>query len=129
MIESKPSQKRKTKTAQASAGLYFLIQPHLLPSSHYPSLIVTTLCQMTTTVTDWPGRYDHLDKILTRTGGFTDPDFSPGSETQDFLRNKCKVLVIGKVDISLASQGVNIVIEIEKVDDDEFEFIYKTISC
>lgn len=45
---------------------------------------------------DYPGRYYHLDRILTRSGPFTDPDFNPGAETQDFLRNKCKVLVIGK---------------------------------
>lgn len=45
---------------------------------------------------DYPGRYHHLDRILTRSGPFTDPDFNPGAETQDFLRNKCKVLVIGK---------------------------------
>lgn len=48
--------------------------------------------------TDWPDRYQHLDKVLTRPGPFTDPDsFSPGEEVQSFLRTKCKILVIGKL--------------------------------
>ncbi|GAA5873310.1 hypothetical protein JCM1840_000024 [Sporobolomyces johnsonii] len=42
------------------------------------------------------GRFKHLDRILTRTGPFTDPDsFTPGQEVQSFLREQCKVLVIG----------------------------------
>lgn len=41
------------------------------------------------------GRYKHLDKILCRRGPFADEAFSPGEETQSFLRNTCKVLVIG----------------------------------
>lgn len=46
---------------------------------------------------DWPGRYEHIDKILTRAGPFTDPDsFNPGPTTQDFLRKSCKILVIGE---------------------------------
>jgi hypothetical protein len=50
----------------------------------------------TTPGADWPGRYDHIDKILTRAGPFTDSDsFNPGTTTQDFLRTSCKILVIG----------------------------------
>ncbi|GAA5899723.1 hypothetical protein JCM5296_004206 [Sporobolomyces johnsonii] len=42
------------------------------------------------------GRFKHLDRILTRPGPFTDPDsFTPGQEVQSFLRDQCKVLVIG----------------------------------
>ncbi|GAA5936352.1 hypothetical protein JCM1841_003125 [Sporobolomyces salmonicolor] len=41
-------------------------------------------------------RFKHLDRILTRPGPFTDPDsFTPGQEVQSFLREQCKVLVIG----------------------------------
>lgn len=43
----------------------------------------------------WPERYQHVDSILTRAGPFTDPGFAPGSTTQEFLRHKCKILVIG----------------------------------
>jgi ubiquitin-activating enzyme E1 C len=40
-------------------------------------------------------RYAHLDKILTRSGPFADEGFTPGAETQSFLREQCKILVIG----------------------------------
>ncbi|GAA5948787.1 hypothetical protein JCM21900_005299 [Sporobolomyces salmonicolor] len=41
-------------------------------------------------------RFKHLDRILTRPGPFTDPEsFTPGQEVQSFLREQCKVLVIG----------------------------------
>lgn len=50
---------------------------------------------MTTPVT--PRRFQHLDRILTRAGPFVDPDsFNPGETTQKFLREDCKVLVIGE---------------------------------
>lgn len=43
-----------------------------------------------------PNRYKHLDRVLTRSGPFVDPDsFTPGVEAQSFLREKCKILVIG----------------------------------
>lgn len=45
--------------------------------------------------TEWSDRYFHVDKVLTRDGPFTN-DFTPGNEPQDFLRTKCKILVIGK---------------------------------
>ena len=48
------------------------------------------------TPTDWPDRYQHVDRVLTRSGPFTDESFTPGKESQDFLRNKCKILVIGE---------------------------------
>lgn len=52
----------------------------------------------------WPDRYAHLDRVLTRSGPFTDPDsFSPGAEVQSFLRDKCKILVIGEHSPSCAA--------------------------
>jgi len=44
---------------------------------------------------DWPGRYHHIDQVLDRPGPRTDPSFQAGDEVKDFLRNKCKILVIG----------------------------------
>lgn len=45
---------------------------------------------------DWPGRYYHIDQILDKPGPRTDPDAFVGGDTaRDFLRNQCKVLVIG----------------------------------
>ncbi|KAL8280091.1 hypothetical protein RQP46_007421 [Phenoliferia psychrophenolica] len=47
-------------------------------------------------IASWPGRWSHLDKVLTRAGPYVDADsFTPGTEVQTFLREKCKVLVIG----------------------------------
>ncbi|GAA6000392.1 hypothetical protein JCM10207_007993 [Rhodosporidiobolus poonsookiae] len=41
-------------------------------------------------------RYMHLDRILTRPGPYVDEEsFQGGSEVQSFLREQCKVLVIG----------------------------------
>ncbi|GAA5905675.1 NEDD8-activating protein UBA3 [Sporobolomyces salmoneus] len=41
-------------------------------------------------------RFTDMDRILTRAGPYTDPDsFAPGREVQSFLREQCKVLVIG----------------------------------
>ncbi|GAA5998336.1 NEDD8-activating protein UBA3 [Rhodotorula paludigena] len=41
-------------------------------------------------------RYRHLDRVLTRAGPFVDPDsFAGGAEAQSFLREQCKILVIG----------------------------------
>ncbi|KAI0320746.1 hypothetical protein OF83DRAFT_1103477 [Amylostereum chailletii] len=44
---------------------------------------------------DWHGRYYHVDQILDRPGPRTDPSFMPGPDVKDFLRDKCKILVIG----------------------------------
>ncbi|KAM5534080.1 hypothetical protein V8D89_012261 [Ganoderma adspersum] len=44
---------------------------------------------------DWEGRYHHVDQILDRPGPRTDPSFLAGAEVKDFLRDKCKILVIG----------------------------------
>jgi ubiquitin-activating enzyme E1 C len=61
---------------------------------------------------DWPGRYHHVDQILDKPGPRTDPSFVGGDQVstdhwlgsrsidnveqvKDFLRNKCKILVIG----------------------------------
>lgn len=61
---------------------------------------------------DWQDRYLHLDQILDQPGPRTDPSFLAGDEVwpskrvwrtsflyhfqvKDFLRNKCKILVIG----------------------------------
>ncbi|TDL24837.1 hypothetical protein BD410DRAFT_744501 [Rickenella mellea] len=44
---------------------------------------------------DWPNRYFHVDQILDKPGPRTDPAFSAGPVVKDFLRNQCKILVIG----------------------------------
>lgn len=64
---------------------------------------------------DWQDRYYHLDQVLDRPGPRTDPSFAAGEgvrygcmqetfvlssdiinrQVKDFLRNKCKILVIG----------------------------------
>ncbi|KAH9505080.1 hypothetical protein Btru_059465 [Bulinus truncatus] len=44
---------------------------------------------------EWPGRWDHIQKILLRTGPFAHPDFEPSVETLTFLKDTCKILVIG----------------------------------
>jgi len=45
--------------------------------------------------TDWPGRWDHLKKILERAGPFSHPDFEPAPDNLTFLKDSCKILVIG----------------------------------
>ncbi|EGU12679.1 NEDD8 activating enzyme [Rhodotorula toruloides ATCC 204091] len=41
-------------------------------------------------------KYAHLDRVLTRAGPYVDPEsFQGGAEVQSFLRDQCKVLVIG----------------------------------
>jgi len=47
------------------------------------------------TSSDWQDRYLHIDQILDQPGPRTDPSFLAGDEVKDFLRNKCKILVIG----------------------------------
>lgn len=49
------------------------------------------------TVSDQPhsGRWNHLKKLLERSGPFCHPDFEPSSETLNFIMNSCKILVIG----------------------------------
>ncbi|KAL1373463.1 hypothetical protein pipiens_018644 [Culex pipiens pipiens] len=43
-----------------------------------------------------PGkRWNHLRKILERSGPFCPPNFTASTETLDFLLNTCKILVIG----------------------------------
>ncbi|KLO11889.1 hypothetical protein SCHPADRAFT_854754 [Schizopora paradoxa] len=44
---------------------------------------------------DWQGRYNHIDQILEQPGPRTDESFGAGDTVKDFLRNQCKVLVIG----------------------------------
>ncbi|KAI0748350.1 hypothetical protein C8Q80DRAFT_1171409 [Daedaleopsis nitida] len=44
---------------------------------------------------DWEGRYYHVDQILDQPGPRTDPSFSAGAEVKEFLREKCKILIIG----------------------------------
>ncbi|KAM0788121.1 hypothetical protein ACM66B_001287 [Microbotryomycetes sp. NB124-2] len=51
---------------------------------------------MSAPVQQVPDRYKHVDKVLTRTGPFVDGDsFTPGETCQAFLRDQCKILVIG----------------------------------
>ncbi|GFR69695.1 NEDD8-activating enzyme E1 catalytic subunit [Elysia marginata] len=45
--------------------------------------------------TDWSGRWDHLQKIVERGGPFAHPDFEPSPEILSFLKETCKILVIG----------------------------------
>lgn len=44
---------------------------------------------------DWPGRWNHVRKLLERRGPFTHPSFEPSPNTLKFLRSTCKLLVIG----------------------------------
>ncbi|KAK3579049.1 hypothetical protein CHS0354_029907 [Potamilus streckersoni] len=44
---------------------------------------------------DWSGRWNHVKKFLERSGPFAHPDFEPSPETLLFMRNVCKILVIG----------------------------------
>ncbi|KAI0726651.1 NEDD8 activating enzyme [Fomitopsis betulina] len=44
---------------------------------------------------DWADRYYHVDQILDRPGPRTDPSFLAGEEAKKFLRETCKILVIG----------------------------------
>ncbi|KAI0082813.1 hypothetical protein K474DRAFT_1611060 [Panus rudis PR-1116 ss-1] len=47
------------------------------------------------TTSDWDGRYYHVDQILEKPGPRTDPDWNPGEPVKEWLREKCKILVIG----------------------------------
>lgn len=40
-------------------------------------------------------RWQHIRKLLERSGPFCHPDFEPSAEILDFLMNSCKVLVVG----------------------------------
>lgn len=44
---------------------------------------------------DWPHRHDHIDKILDKPGPSTDDAFQTGATVKSFLRERCKILVIG----------------------------------
>jgi len=44
---------------------------------------------------DWPGRWNHIAKILERRGPLTPPSFTPSPELLPFLLENIKVLVIG----------------------------------
>ena len=44
---------------------------------------------------EWPGRWNHVSKLLERRGPFTHPNFEPSPNTLKFLRSTCKLLVIG----------------------------------
>ncbi|PWY97962.1 hypothetical protein BCV70DRAFT_202454 [Testicularia cyperi] len=46
-------------------------------------------------VVDWPHRHDHIDKILDKPGPSTDDAFQAGAPVKAFLREQCKILVIG----------------------------------
>ncbi|KZT51078.1 hypothetical protein CALCODRAFT_521596 [Calocera cornea HHB12733] len=43
----------------------------------------------------WPNRFQHVDTLLDAPGPSTDPEFVGGDAVKDFLRNHCKILVIG----------------------------------
>ena len=57
--------------------------------------LVPLLAETTRLRMDLDERYAAIDRILTRAGPFTDESFSPGETTTHFLRNECKILVIG----------------------------------
>lgn len=40
-------------------------------------------------------RWGHLRKVLERPGPFSHPDFEPSPDLLDFIRNTCKILIIG----------------------------------
>jgi ubiquitin-activating enzyme E1 C len=42
-----------------------------------------------------PGRWSHLRRVLERPGPFAHPDFEPAPEVLQFLRENCRVLVVG----------------------------------
>ncbi|XP_076447611.1 NEDD8-activating enzyme E1 catalytic subunit-like [Babylonia areolata] len=44
---------------------------------------------------DWPGRWSHVQRLLERTGPFAHPDFEPSPEILEFMKETCKLLVIG----------------------------------
>ena len=44
---------------------------------------------------DWPGRWNHVQKLLEREGPFTAANFSPSPDTLEMLRENVGVLVIG----------------------------------
>ncbi|KAF8771857.1 NEDD8-activating enzyme E1 catalytic subunit like protein [Argiope bruennichi] len=44
---------------------------------------------------DWPDRWNHIEKVLERSGPFAHEDFNPGPEAFDFVHQVCNVLVIG----------------------------------
>ncbi|KAL7414378.1 hypothetical protein BDY24DRAFT_361384 [Mrakia frigida] len=57
---------------------------------------MATAVASSSTTQDWPGRWDHVDKILERAGPSTDADgFLPGDAVKTFLRETVKILVIG----------------------------------
>jgi ubiquitin-activating enzyme E1 C len=41
------------------------------------------------------GRWQDLDKLLTRNGNLVGPGFEPGPELREFLQTDCRVLCIG----------------------------------
>lgn len=49
----------------------------------------------TSDATNWPDRWNHLQKFLERSSPFAHPDFEPSSETLTFLQETCRILVIG----------------------------------
>ncbi|KAF9505906.1 hypothetical protein BS47DRAFT_1353487 [Hydnum rufescens UP504] len=53
------------------------------------------MSQIPTANADWPERYYHLDQILDRPGPRTDEAFPAGDQVKEFLREGCKILVIG----------------------------------
>ncbi|XP_076820354.1 NEDD8-activating enzyme E1 catalytic subunit-like [Clavelina lepadiformis] len=44
---------------------------------------------------NWSGRWNHIQKVLERSGPFAHPDFEPSPDILGFLLNNCKLLVIG----------------------------------
>merc|ERR1712098_962058 len=51
--------------------------------------------EVDSTVSDWPGRWANISKILERRGPLTPPSFQPSPELLPFLLENIKVLVVG----------------------------------
>lgn len=78
---------------------------HTLPLVLRPDFAITAVSDRTPAVappdmevdngTDWPTRWSHLQKVLERKSPLHNPDYEPVPEILQFLRNGCRILLIG----------------------------------
>ncbi|KAG8969901.1 hypothetical protein FRC03_000147 [Tulasnella sp. 419] len=57
--------------------------------------MATAIATSNTNTTDWQDRYHYVDQILENPGPRTDEAFAAGDTVKSFLREQCKILVIG----------------------------------